>query len=74
MAYEDNAQLLTDYTQWVALKKIQSTDVSPEAYLIEKAQDGAYDRVVKAIGFINGTTWEEKDWPLIEKLLAILEE
>lgn len=74
MAYEDNAELLTEYTQWVAVKKIQATDVSPEAFLMERAQDGAYDRVVEAIAYIKATSWDKDVGLKINKVLNILED
>lgn len=70
----ETEELLTEYVQWAAQKKISATDTSPAAFIVERAQDGAYKRVIEAIAYIEKTTWTKDVDLKINTLLNILED
>lgn len=74
MAFVEDEALLTEYAQWVALKRIESEDVTPTAFLIDRAKQSALDRVLNATSYIKTAIWAEKDKEKILELLGILED
>lgn len=77
MTYQDEAQTVNSYMEWRAKKQTTSNDLSGERYVIEKAQQEAFERVEKAIAYLkrDGTkTGMGAEYPGIYKaLLMILE-
>jgi len=57
VAFESDEQLLSDYNRWVAEKKVAGVDVSPTAFLVDRAKESAYNRVMEAIAFIKDNQW-----------------
>jgi hypothetical protein len=43
----DDVALLTEYDEWKATKRVQRDDLSPEAFLIDRAKDQALQKLIK---------------------------
>lgn len=52
MSLEKDAELIKGYNDWVLLQR--SKDVSPEAYLLDRAKEEALASLLKAIDFVTG--------------------
>jgi hypothetical protein len=51
MSLEHDIETIKEYTQWKAVRQ----DTSPEAFVKDRAQQTAYERLTKGIEFIEGT-------------------
>lgn len=42
----EQIEFLTEYDEWKAVKKVQRDDLSPEAFLIDRAKDQALQKLI----------------------------
>lgn len=49
----EQVEFLTEYDEWKATKKVQRDDLSPEAFLIDRAKDQALQKLVKIAELMN---------------------
>lgn len=68
MSMAEEAQRLAKYNTWVATKKATAMDVSPEAYVLDKAKEEAFERVVKAVDYLESIN-DPDDWDTTEEAL-----
>lgn len=61
MAFTEDEALLTEYIQWAAQKKVSGLDVTPGQFLIEKAQAGAFGKLIEAVEMLNDPEWTWTD-------------
>jgi hypothetical protein len=74
MAFPEDEALLTEYTQWVASKKVAGVDTTPAAFLIERAQESAFQRVLDATAYLQRVESEtDEAATIVSELLEILE-
>lgn len=63
---EDHVEFLKEYNEWIAQRKLSAKDLSPEAFLIDRAKDEALDRIIEVemlLDAFESVDWaDEKDW------------
>lgn len=52
MSLEQQQKDLEAYVSWKAEKEVMGNDTSPSAYVIDKAKQEAFERVVKAVDLL----------------------
>jgi len=68
MSLEDDVKTINEYMQWKAVRQ----DMSPEAFVRDRARQTAYERLSAGIEFVENIVWVEandSDWA---DLLAVL--
>jgi len=64
---DDAEELLTEFMQWQAEKKVSGNDLSPQAFLIDRAKTQALDTLIRIDAEINA--WEELEDYAVEDLI-----
>lgn len=45
MTYETDIEFLEEFERWKGEKKVTASDLSPSAFLVDRAKDGAWKKV-----------------------------
>lgn len=45
--YQEHVEFLEEYNRWVAEKKLAGTDLSPEAFMLDRAKSQALEQLIK---------------------------
>lgn len=63
MSLEQQQKDLEEYVNWKAEKEVMGNDTSPSAYVIDKAKQEAFERVVKAVDYLESyrENWQDAD-------------
>lgn len=61
---EEQLALLEEYNEWALMKKTRGLDVTPEAFMVERAQATALERLIKVDEYLNSLT-EQKDFRVV---------
>jgi len=64
---DDAEELLTEFMQWQAEKKVSGNDLSPQAFLIDRAKTQALDMLIRIDAEIDA--WEELEDYAVEDLI-----
>ena len=73
MSFAEEEELLSGYNKWVAERKVAGIDLSPSAYLVDRAKDAAYDKLEEALEYLNSVNLSEIADAVKVKLQNILE-
>ncbi len=47
MSYDNEIEFLKNYNAWVMEQKAKGVDVSPEAYMLDRAKEQALEKLIK---------------------------
>ncbi len=53
MALNEQEELLTEFEAWAAERRVTKADISPAAFLIDRAKATALERITKAVDLID---------------------
>lgn len=73
MAFGDDAELLTEFVQWQAQKKVAGVDTTPAAFLIERAQQAAFSKILDAVEYLRDVDSGANLAHVVAQTLNILE-
>lgn len=76
MDLEKQAALITEYNQWALIQK-QVADIGPEAFVIDRAKQAAFDNLQGVLAYLKdelpGLDPEEYTHALVERLIEMIE-
>ncbi len=64
-------ELITEYNDWVTQKKITANDVTPEQFMVERAQSTALERLIKLSDELQD--WEDDDMIMVGSIREIID-
>ena len=62
MSYDNEIEFLKNYNAWVMEQKAKGVDVTPEAYMLDKAKTDALEKLIKVdemIAALPEELWED---------------
>lgn len=63
-------ELISEYNDWVAQKRISGADVTPERFMVERAQATALERLIKINDELQ--RWDDEDMIMVGGIREIL--
>lgn len=54
MSLAEDQERLEAYVKWKAERQVTGLDISPAAYVVDRAKQEAFERVEAALGFLGG--------------------
>lgn len=76
MTFEEDRDLLDEYNRWASAKRVAGVDTTPAAFLVERAQASAFDKIVDLVSYLSttGPVEDAEAWEKVKRaLLEILE-
>lgn len=58
---DDHVEFLKEYNAWIEQRKRASRDLSPEAFIVDRAKDEALDRLINIEEALDGFEWIRED-------------